>query len=150
MVASVDKNRGIEMTPLSRAIHIAVQAHDGQVDKAGKPYILHPLRVMLAMETEDERIVAVLHDVIEDGDESDRAGVILTTTHHQFNAINALSRGPGENYADYIDRVDRDPLATRVKIADLRDNLRKERAAALTPSHRLRYEMALEKLERDE
>lgn len=53
---------------LSQAIKIAVQAHDGQVDKAGKPYILHPLRVMLSVTSEEAMICAVLHDVLEDSD----------------------------------------------------------------------------------
>lgn len=135
------------MTPLSRAITIAVQAHDGQTDKAGQPYILHPLRVMLAMETEDDRIVAVLHDVIEDGTERDKGALVTVVNRLQFDAINTLSRPPGEPYADYIDLVSDDPLATRVKLADLRDNLRPERAGALTDSHRRRYEDALAKLE---
>lgn len=54
------------MSSLERAIAIAARAHEGQVDKAGMPYILHPLRVMLAVRTPEERIVAVLHDVLED------------------------------------------------------------------------------------
>lgn len=138
------------MTPLSRAIQIAVQAHDGQVDKGGQPYILHPLRVMLAMETEDEQIVAVLHDVGEDGTENDRRNAASILTFAQLDALIILSRPPDETYSAYIDRVAGRGIATRVKIADLRDNLRPERAAALTPSHRLRYEMALERLERTE
>ena len=53
---------------LEKAIQIAVEAHTGQVDKGGNPYILHPLRVMLSLNTEEERIVGVLHDVVEDCD----------------------------------------------------------------------------------
>jgi len=56
------------MATLERAIAIAAAAHAGQVDKAGQPYILHPLRVMLRVATEHERIAAVLHDVVEDTD----------------------------------------------------------------------------------
>ena len=52
---------------LQRAIEIAAEAHRGQTDKAGAPYLLHPLRVMMPLETDDERIVGVLHDVVEDG-----------------------------------------------------------------------------------
>ena len=135
------------MTPLSRAIQIAVQAHDGQVDKAGQPYILHPLRVMLAMKTEDERIVAVLHDVIEDGAEVSVGQIRREFGDHIAEAAMALTRETsGEHYAKFIDRVANSPLATRVKLADLRDNLRPERAAVLTESHRRRYENALERL----
>lgn len=137
------------MTPLSRAITIAVQAHDGQVDKAGQPYVLHPLRVMLAMETEDERIVAVLHDVLED--RRINLGELILSGNCPLGAsgiadLYALSRGPGETHSAYIDRVARSPVATRVKIADLRDNLRKESFHVLTDSHRARYVDALNRL----
>lgn len=50
---------------LEKALEIALKAHRGQVDKGGKPYILHPLAVMMRMETEEEQIVALLHDVVE-------------------------------------------------------------------------------------
>ena len=54
------------MSTLQRAIEIAVAAHKGQIDKAGSPYVLHPLRIMLKLRSDDERIVGVLHDVVED------------------------------------------------------------------------------------
>ena len=56
------------MSTLQRAIEIAVEAHKGQTDKAGMPYILHPLRLMFQMKTDNEKIAAVLHDVVEDSD----------------------------------------------------------------------------------
>jgi len=108
------------MTPLSRAVTIAVQAHDGQVDKSGQPYVLHPLRVMLAMDTEDERIVAVLHDVIEDGP----PGIVESIFEAGISdlalfAIYALTRRPSEPYADYIERCATSyAIATRVKLAE--------------------------------
>ena len=109
---------------LDLAIKIATDAHAGQVDKGGQPYILHALRVMLSVETEDERIVAVLHDVVEDTE--------ITANDlywmHGFKpdimiAVVALTRGKNEDYFDFIRRCMGNPLARAVKIADIRDNL---------------------------
>lgn len=116
------------MTTLSEAITIATTAHDGQTDKAGQPYILHPLRVMGAMKNEPDRVAAVLHDVVEDSRDwqlSDFAdfGPDLV------EALDALTRRDGEDYFVYIDRLSKNPRAVRVKLADLNDNLDKSRLA---------------------
>lgn len=113
------------MSTLGRAIEIAVEAHAGQVDKAGAPYILHPLRVMLSLDGEEDRIVGVLHDVIEDcpawtPDRLRAEGFsekLLTALAH----VTKLSED--EDYAAFIARAARDPIARRVKRADLVDNL---------------------------
>jgi len=113
------------MTKLDEAIVVATSLHAGQVDKVGEPYILHPLRVMSRLghnAPESERIVAVLHDVIED------TPCTLATLQPTFGneiiaALDAISRRPGEPYDDYIGRVELNKLACRVKVADLRDNL---------------------------
>ena len=102
------------------AINIAIRAHRAQVDKGGNPYILHPLRVMQRMHDETSRIVAVLHDVIED------AGINLSDLS-EFGpevvaAVDALTRRRGETYDAYIDRVSQNAIAKRVKLADLEDN----------------------------
>ncbi|MGG1266408.1 HD domain-containing protein [Brevibacillus laterosporus] len=93
------------MGTLEKAIVIATKAHAGQVDKGGNPYILHPLRVMLKMGTEEEMIVAVLHDVIEDTkvnvDDLKRAGF----TESVIDAVIALTRQDGERYMDFIERM---------------------------------------------
>jgi len=111
------------MSSLGKAISIAAEAHEGQRDKAGAPYILHPLRVMMKMSTDAERIAAVLHDLVEDTDWSlellRREGFpaeILT-------ALDCLTKHQGEEYAEFIKRVKPNPLAVKVKIADLEDNL---------------------------
>lgn len=108
---------------LERAIQIAAEAHRGQKDKAGQPYILHPLRVMAACSTEHERVVAVLHDVVEDSawtlDDLRREGL----EDELVEAVDAMTRREGEAYADFVDRAAHNPLARAVKIADLRDNL---------------------------
>lgn len=108
---------------LDRAIALASQAHFGQVDKAGAPYILHPLRVMMRMGDDDSRIVAILHDVVEDSD------ITLDDLRAEgfpallVDAIDALTRRQREDYEVFILRVGQNSIARSVKIADLRDNL---------------------------
>lgn len=112
---------------LEKAIHIAVEAHRGQVDKAGKPYILHPLRVMFSGKNEDEMILGILHDVVEDTPVSlemlEKEGFSETI----LSALDAISKREGEEYPDFIERVCQNPLAARVKLNDLHDNLNRER-----------------------
>lgn len=115
------------MTLLERAIVIALESHQGQTDKAGKAYILHPLRVMLAMKVEEEMIVAVLHDAVED------SNVTLEDLKSQgfpgeiIDAIACIAKKSGEPYFDYIQRIRNNSLASRVKIADLLDNMNLQR-----------------------
>jgi (p)ppGpp synthase/HD superfamily hydrolase len=110
------------VSTLERAIAIAAEAHAGQVDKAGAPYIFHPLRVMLSVSTDEERIVAVLHDVVEDG------GVSLEDLRREgfsdavLRGIDAVTRRRGESYDATVERAGMDPLGRTVKLADLREN----------------------------
>ena len=110
------------MSSLERAIEIAVSAHRGQQDKGGAPYILHPLRVMLRMTTLEERIVAVLHDVIEDSqwtlDGLAQEGFSTST----LAALEALTKRPGEDRLSAARRAALNPLARAVKLADNADN----------------------------
>jgi guanosine-3',5'-bis(diphosphate) 3'-pyrophosphohydrolase len=129
------------MSNLELAILIATIAHAGQVDKAGQPYILHPLRVMLRLSTEPERIAAVLHDVLEDC-----RGWTLERLRGHFgpevaSAVDALTRREGETYRQYILRAAADPIARAVKVADLHDNLDPSRPPE--PSLEKRYLRAL-------
>ncbi|MCR8930742.1 MULTISPECIES: HD domain-containing protein [unclassified Pseudomonas] len=107
---------------LERAIAIAATAHAGQVDKGGAPYILHPLKVMLRMTTLEERIVAVLHDVVED------CGVSLDDLRKEgfseevLSAIESVTKVPGESYEDFVDRAAQNPIGRAVKLADLEEN----------------------------
>jgi len=107
---------------LERAIAIAATAHAGQVDKGGAPYILHPLKVMLRMTTLEERIVAVLHDVVED------CGVSLDDLRKEgfseevLSAIESVTKVPGESYDDFVDRAAQNPIGRAVKLADLEEN----------------------------
>jgi (p)ppGpp synthase/HD superfamily hydrolase len=108
---------------LTDAIALACEAHRGALDLGSKPYILHPLRVMLRMDNDDARMVAVLHDVIEDTDMT-----LADLRHrgcpmHVRDAVDALTHRPGEAYGAYIERVATCRLAREVKIADLEDNM---------------------------
>jgi (p)ppGpp synthase/HD superfamily hydrolase len=107
---------------LERAIAIAAKAHEGKVDKANAPYILHPLRVMLSLAKTEEQIVAVLHDVVEDSDislEFLRKGGFSETV---INAIDAVTKRDGESYEAFVRRAALNPIGRRVKLADLKDN----------------------------
>ncbi len=111
------------MSTLAKAIRIAAEAHDGQQDRFGAPYILHPLRVMMRMTSEEERIAAILHDVVEDSDwtlddlrKEGFSEVIL-------QAVDCLTRRQGEHYFEYIERLKPNTVARAIKIADLEDNM---------------------------
>lgn len=110
------------MSTLERAISIAAGAHEGQVDKAGAPYVLHPLRVMLNVSTLEERIVAVLHDVVEDSavtfDNLRDEGFSDTI----LEALASVTMKDGEAYDDFVARAAANPIGRRVKLADLQDN----------------------------
>lgn len=110
---------------LQKAISLAVKEHYGQSRFNGEPFILHPMRVMMAMENTKDKIVAILHDVVED------TCVSLEDISHRvcddqpiLTALECLSHGKDEDYQNYLERVSLSPLATRVKLADLRDNLK--------------------------
>lgn len=135
------------MSTLERAIGIACEAHVGQVDKAGEPYILHPLRLMLRMANEAERIAAVLHDVVEDSQVTIEDLIAEGFAREIVYAVDALSRRDGEDYMDFVRRASGDPIARRVKRADLEDNLDLTRIRNLTDrdlERAHRYQCALE------
>ena len=111
------------MSTLNRAIAIAAEAHAGQVDKAGVPYVLHPLRMMLRMSSIDDRIVAVLHDLCEDcpGWSFDQ----LRTEGFSdliIESLDSVTKRDGEGYEDFVRRAAANPIGRRVKLADLIDN----------------------------
>ncbi len=112
------------MSTLQRAIEIATQAHKGQFDKTGKDYIGHPLRVMEMGKTEDEKIVGVLHDVVEDTEWTFEALEAEGFSQEVIAALKCVTKlSENENYDDFIERVRRNPLAVAVKINDLTDNM---------------------------
>jgi (p)ppGpp synthase/HD superfamily hydrolase len=107
---------------LERAIAIAATAHAGQVDKGGAPYILHPLKVMMRMSSLEERIVAVLHDVVEDCDISLDDLRQEGFSEDVLTAIAAVTKVPGESYEDFVERAGQNPIGRAVKLADLEEN----------------------------
>lgn len=112
------------MSNLQRAIEIATLAHKGQFDKSGKDYIGHPLRVMEMGKTEEEKIVGVLHDVIEDTNWTFEALEKEGFSKEVINALRCVTKlSENENYDDFIERVKKNPLAVAVKINDLSDNM---------------------------
>jgi (p)ppGpp synthase/HD superfamily hydrolase len=135
------------MATLERAIQIATAAHAGQLNKAGEPYIMHPLRVMQHVEGEPARIVAVLHDVLEDcpawtADRLRAEGFGEET----LEALLAVTRGEGEDYFDFVRRAAANPIGRRVKLADLADNIdmtRIPRPADRDMERLARYERAV-------
>jgi (p)ppGpp synthase/HD superfamily hydrolase len=108
---------------LEQAISIAALAHEGQLDKAGEPYILHPLRVMMKLKDNDLRIIAVLHDVIEDTTITYQDLRDQGLSNELINHIVTLTRFKKESYDEYINRICYDELAIQVKLADLEDNM---------------------------
>ena len=112
------------MSTLERAIEIATQAHEGQVDKAGNAYIGHPLRVMAMGKTEQEKITGVLHDIVEDTPwtfEMLEAEGFAPEIIAALKCVTKISEN--EDYDNFIERVKKNPLAVAVKINDLTDNM---------------------------
>ena len=136
---------------LQRAIEIALEAHKGALDKGGNPYILHPLRLMLQMDSEEEMVVAILHDVVEDSEKWN-----FDKLHKEgfskkiINSLRSITKeNENEDYEKFIDRSIRDKIGRKVKIADISDNLDISRLKEVTDKDILRinkYKKALEKL----
>jgi (p)ppGpp synthase/HD superfamily hydrolase len=128
------------MIDLQKAIEIAVATHAAQKDKAGAPYILHPLRVMLSLESDDERIVGVLHDVLEDGKGQWPGKVRQEMDPRLLASLELVTKTEEEeksgDYMAFIRRLAPDPIARRVKLADLRDNLNVLRLEAISEKDR--------------
>jgi (p)ppGpp synthase/HD superfamily hydrolase len=136
----------------SEALDFVFNAHQNQIDKQGKPYVLHVLRVAFSVfehSTENVFIAALLHDTVED------CGVNLTEVEVRFGhrvalAVDSLTRRPKETYTDYIQRVKQDAVAVKVKLADLADNMDESRMSQLDEETqkrlRKRYAKAVESL----
>jgi (p)ppGpp synthase/HD superfamily hydrolase len=116
------------MSTLDRAIQIAAQAHEGQTDKQGGPYVLHPLAVMMRVEPVEAKIVAVLHDVVEDTNVTFADLEAAGFSRVVLDALRLVTHDREEPYADYVIRAKSNPIARAVKLADLSENTRIERA----------------------
>lgn len=118
-------------TDVEKAIDLATVAHDGAVDKAGAAYILHPMRVASRMDSPEEKVVAWLHDVVED------TGITIDTIRKMFGsdtaeAVDAITHRKGESWANYLTRVKGNKIATAVKVSDLLDNSNLSRLPKVT------------------
>ncbi len=139
----------VEPSMLSEAIRVALEAHEAQKDRAGEPYILHPLRVMLAMRDDTMRIAAVLHDVIEDSSMTLSELTQLGFSEEVVRIVGSLSRRELESYDDYISRILLNQEACYIKLEDLKDNMNLSRLSRLKNEdfERLeRYEKARERI----
>jgi len=111
------------MSTLEQAIALAVKAHAGQTDKAGAPYILHPLRVMFRLAGETAQIVGVLHDVVEDSEVTFDDLRAMGFGEDALAALDGVTRRAGETYAEFVERSAQNPVSLQVKRADLEDNM---------------------------
>lgn len=141
------------MSNLDKAIEIACQAHAGQVDKSGQPYILHPLRLMLKMQDESARIIAVLHDVVEDSEVSFDDLKALGFSQEILASLDCLTKRANETYDSFIARILPNQLARSVKIEDIKDNMDLNRLKSITEKDLTRitkYHKALKILSQQE
>ena len=116
---------------LQFALELAIQKHKNQKDKSGKPYILHPIHVMETVKSDDAKIVAVLHDIIEDTDVTEEDLLNAGLSKHIVDAIVILTRSRDEDYMDYVKNLSSNPLAKEVKLADLQHNMDLRRLSTL-------------------
>jgi (p)ppGpp synthase/HD superfamily hydrolase len=133
------------MEQFTKAFNLAIKAHDGQLDKGGLPYILHPIRIAEQFNDEDFKIVSILHDIVED------TSVSMEEIYNQFgtkvgDGVNAMTktekqsngRAYSESYREYLDRVSTNRLAKQIKLADMIDNSSVRRMEAIPIEKRLR------------
>ncbi len=118
---------------LDEAIALARKYHEGQVDKGGRPYVEHPLRVMDRVSTDEGKLTAVMHDLLEDTPLSTVDLVAAGCPARVLEALDALTKRPGELYPDFVARAASNPIAHAVKLADIDDNLDPERLGRLDP-----------------
>lgn len=108
---------------LKKALAIATKVHEGQTDKAGVLYILHPIRVSNRCRTDEERIVAILHDTIEDTDVTPDYLLSEGFPKNIVEAVLSVTHNEGESYEDFVIRSKQNPIGRQVKIHDLEDNM---------------------------
>jgi len=140
--AVTNRVSGIQNGSLEHAIEIASEAHRGQVNKANEPYILHPMRVMDQVDAIDEKIVAILHDVVEKNPRWSLSRLASEGFEPKvIDAIDAMTRRTAESYEDFVVRAAANPTSKTVKIADLKDNIHMSLSAGLDDA---KYRKAIE------
>lgn len=125
-----------------KALMIAIQAHSGQTDKQGKPYILHPLAVASQLDSLELKTIALLHDTIEDSWVSKEFLLENGIPEELVEVIALLTKPKDMPYEDYLRRVKTNPMALAVKKADLAHNTSPERAEGLNDHRKAKYELA--------
>jgi (p)ppGpp synthase/HD superfamily hydrolase len=128
------------MATLERAVRIAAEAHEGQKDKSGAPYLLHPLRMMLRMQSDVARMAAILHDVVEDSDWTLDGLRAEGFSAEVVEAVDCLTHREDESYEAFVKRVKSNALARQVKLADLEDNMNLKRLSEVTSKDLARLE----------
>ena len=128
------------MNKYELALKIATEAHKGQVDKAGIPYINHPLTVASFVDTEEEKIVALLHDTIEDTNITEQDLIDYGFPNEIVEAVKLLTHNKNVPYMDYVAKIKDNELARKVKIADLTHNSDLSRLKEITEKDKKRYE----------
>lgn len=123
----MDKEMMMSLPLFERALTLAAVKHAGQKDKGDAPYVMHVIRVMMGVETAHDKIVALLHDLLEDTDMTSKDLMDFGFDEETIKQVELLSRGESEDYMAYIRRLAEDTAAIRVKLSDLRDNLSRTR-----------------------
>lgn len=129
------------------AYEIAKKYHAGQVDKSGKDYIFHPIAVAQRVKSENEKILALLHDTLEDTSLTLKQLEAYGFDEEILEGLEAITKKENENYFVFINRLKANPLARRVKIADLLHNLDITRLEILTKEDLERHSKYLAALE---
>ena len=125
---------------LEKAIAIAVEAHRGQTDRYGVPYILHPMRVMCRLDTVAEKTVGILHDVVEDTDWTFEGLQKEGFPRVVLEALDSVTKRKGEAYEDFVKRSAASPVGRKVKLADLEDNMDLRRLREITNDDKTRLQ----------
>lgn len=128
------------MNKYELALKIATEAHKGQVDKAGVPYINHPLTVASLVDTEEEKVVALLHDTIEDTNITEQDLLNYGFSNKIVEAVKLLTHNKNVPYMVYVAKIKDNELARKVKIADLTHNSDLSRLKEITEKDKKRYE----------
>src|SRR5574343_1124298 len=125
---------------LSKAILIATNAHHGQFDRGGNPYILHPLKILHYLKTDDEELqcIGILHDTVEDTNVTYKELIEVGMSERVISGVKAITKVPGQTYEEYKESVFSNVDAMKVKLCDLRHNTDIRRLKGITDKDKLR------------
>ncbi len=137
----------------NKALQLAKEAHKNQFDKAGKPYLEHLLTVANGLSNDTEKVVALLHDIVEDTEYTLNDLRLKGFPEDVVMAVDSITKRNGESYDNYLHRVSQNPIATHVKLVDLAHNMDLERLSIITEKDKKRaekYKYAIEFLRNQE